>query len=59
MPDYPQEAQPQNLPFQVEAEQAFLGCLLLDPSTISVALEEISGRICSICPSTRSSTGFF
>ena len=29
MPDYPQEAQPQNLPFQVEAEQAFLGCLLL------------------------------
>ena len=43
MPDYPQEAQPQNLPFQVEAEQAFLGCLLLDPSTISVALEEISG----------------
>ena len=43
MPDYPQEAQPQNLPFQVEAEQAFLGCLLLDPSTINVALEEISG----------------
>ncbi len=43
MPDFPQEAQPQNLPFQVEAEQAFLGCLLLDPSTISVALEEISG----------------